>query len=116
MEKLNLSGLTKAQKIDFLKKVAKNGNFRPFIERIQETFIIQDSGLYKSNETGKILSLEQIRAFEDDYMFAVELVDKTVPVDKTDPSKGLVPCEIQLAPYSLQTYLLYSQRNNSEND
>ena len=109
-----LQSLSKDQKINFLKQASEKGkNFRKFVERIEETYIIQKSGLYKSNETGRILGLEQIRAFEDDYMFVLELVDKTVPVDRADPSQDLVPCEIQLAPYSLQNYLLYSQRTKS---
>ena len=112
--KFDLSVLSKAQKLQFLKEVSEKGaNFRPYIERIEETFTIQESGDYKSNETGRILSLEQIRAFEDDYMFVLELVDKTVPVDRADPSQGLVPCQIQLAPYSLGNYLLYSQKTKS---
>ena len=112
--KFDLSGLSKAQKIDFLKQVSEKGaNFRPYVERIEETFIIQESGNYKSNETGKVLSLEQIRAFEDDYMFVLEIVDKTILVNRNDPSQGLVPCEIQLAPYSIENYLLYSQRTKS---
>ena len=114
METNILQSLSKQQKIDFLKNVSKNkANFRPYVERIEETFTIQESGNYKSNETGRILSLEQIRAFEDDYMFVLELVDKTVPVDRADPSQGLVPCQIQLAPYSIENYLLYSQKTKS---
>ena len=113
-----LQSLSKDQKINFLKQVSEKGkNFRPFVERIQETYFIQESGLYKSDQTGNILSLEQIRALEEDYMFVLELVDKTVPVDRADPSQGLVPCQIQLAPYTLQNYLLYSQRTkNYENE
>ena len=112
--KFDLSGLSKAQKIDFLKQVSEKGaNFRPYVERIEETFIIQESGNYKSNETGRILGLEQIRAFEDDYMFVLEIVDKTILVNRNDPSQGLVPYQIQLAPYSLENYLLYSQKTKS---
>ena len=112
--KFDLSVLSKVQKLQFLKEVSEKGaNFRPYIERIEETFIIQESGNYKSNETGKVLSLEQIRAFEEDYMFVLEIVDKTVPVDRADPSQGLIPYQIQLAPYSLENYLLYSQKTKS---
>jgi len=116
-KELNLSGLTKAQKIAFLKNVAENSNFKPFVRHIEEKYILQESTeLYVSSETGKTMTLQQLRNFEDEYHFVVELVDKTVPVDPADPSQGLQPCEIWLGPYTIETYLLNSQRNNSENE
>ena len=99
-KKLNLSRLSKAQKQEFLRKVAGNSNYRPYVERILETFIIQGSGDYRSNETGKILSLKQIRDLKHDYMFIIEIVSR----------RDLIPDKIELTPYTVETYLFYSQR------
>ena len=100
-KELDLKSISKAQKVRFLKSVAEKGsNFKPFIERIKETFIIQETGLYKSKETGNILSLEQIRAIENDYFIVI--------IDLLS-SKDHIPNEIQLIPYSLENYLLYPE-------
>lgn len=112
MEKGVLSGITKANKIDFLNKLS-SGKFvlnKPYEPPQPLSFDLQTDGLYLCKETGKALSKEEIESLPG-YRIAIHLVSEREQVSKEKP-----PSSICLIPFSKEEYLSSLLENTECND
>lgn len=110
MKKDFLKEIPKSNKIEFLSKL-KSGQFTllPLYEpQPKLNFDLQENGLYKCKETGKILSQGQISNLPG-YRMSIGLVSTREQVNQEKPPSGIV-----LMPYSKEEYLNSLLKNKSD--
>jgi len=103
MKKDFLKGISKEVKKEFLSKLS-SGNYilnKPYDPAPRLTFDLQESGMYKCNETGKELSKEEIESLPG-YQIDIQLISERNQVIGIGTK---APDTIKKIPYSQDRYL-----------